>query len=171
MGLDDNEPIEYTRTGKIITPQDRALDKITLGVHVITTQWQDKPYGMTAAWVTRCSNEPYLVAVNVWEQNFSHDMFKKSGVYAINVLSQGQEELAIHFGRQSGRDIDKFKDVFWRPAESGSPILYQDALAYIDCRVADSLKVGDHTLFVGQVIKAEILKKLEPLVYDRRSYP
>ena len=129
--ISENEnPVEYSRSGKLITPLDRALDKITCGVAVITTHWNEKPYGMTAAWFTRSSNEPYLMTVSVWNENFTHDMLLKSKIFATNILGESQRELAIHFGRQSGRDIDKFAGLSYRTEKSGSPILNKDATVF-----------------------------------------
>ncbi len=167
----NEEPLEYSRGGKIITPQDKALDKITHGVAVITTCWNDKPYGMTAAWFARASNEPYLMTVSVWNENCTHDVLLKSGIFAANILGETKKEFAIHFGRQSGRQVDKFSQVPYRTEVSGSPILYKDAIAYMDCRIANNLKAGDHTIFLGEIFKADFLNKEDPLIYDRRDYP
>jgi flavin reductase (DIM6/NTAB) family NADH-FMN oxidoreductase RutF len=171
MSSKNENRIEYTRYGKLITPQDKALDKITCGVAVITTHWNEKPYGMTAAWFTRSSNEPYLMTVSVWNENFTHDILLESKIFATNILSENQRELVIHFGRQSGRDIDKFADVRYRPEKSGSPILYQDAIAYMDCRTVNNMKAGDHTIFLGEILQAAILSDQVPLIYDRQDYP
>jgi flavin reductase (DIM6/NTAB) family NADH-FMN oxidoreductase RutF len=165
------ESIEYTRTGKPITPTDRALDKILSGLAVITTCCEKTPYGMTAAWFTRASNEPYMVTVSVWEKNYTHEKLLQSNNYAINILSEKKKDLAVHFGRQSGRDIDKFLNIAYQVGESGAPILIEDCLAYLDCRIVDSMNAGDHTIFLGRVVKAEILKEHDPLVYDRRDFP
>ena len=163
--------VEYTRSGKLITPIDRALDKITCGVAVITTHWDEKPYGMTAAWFTRSANEPYLMTVSVWNENFSHDILLKSKIFAVNILGENQQELAIHFGRQSGRDIDKFTGIRYRTEKSGSPILYKDAVAYMDCRTVNSMNAGDHTIFLGKILQAAVLRQEVPLIYDRKDYP
>ncbi len=171
MNSRDEGPIEYSRTGKTITPLDKALDKISHGVAAITTYWDEKPYGMAAAWFTRASNEPYLMTVSVWQENFTHDVFLKSHVFAANILGENKQKLAIHFGRQSGRDIDKFSHITYRTEVTGSPILYKDAIAYMDCRIVDTLKAGDHTIFLGQILQAAILNEDNPLIYNRKDYP
>ena len=171
MVSEKEEQIEYSRTGKIITPLDKALDKITHGVAIITTYWDDQPYGMTAAWFTRASNQPYLMTVSVLNKNFTHDVLLKSGIFAANILGERKKEFAIHFGRQSGRNVNKFSQVDYRIELSGSPILYKDALAYVDCRIGNTLKAGDHTILLGEVLQAAILRDEDPLIYDRKDYP
>ena len=168
---ENNEMIEYSRTGKVITPLDKALDKIVNGVAIITTSLGKTPYGMTAAWFTRASNEPYLVTVSVWKKNFTHENIQKSRIYAINILDESKKDLAVHFGRQSGRDVNKFKQIVYRNGKSGSPILYMDAMAYVDCQVVKTLEAGDHTIFLGQVLQAETISPHNHLVYNRKDFP
>ena len=162
---------EYSTTGKLITPLDRALDKIVHGVAIITTCVNGKPYGMAAAWVTRASNEPYLVSVSVWKENLTHEKIQKSGVYAINILDESKKHLAIHFGRHPGRDVNKFEQIVYRKGKSGSPILYMDAVAYVDCQVIKAIEAGDHTILLGQVLQAEIMRPHHPMIYARKDYP
>ena len=168
--MDKEEEIEYSRTGKIITPLDRALDKILHGIGIVTTSLARRPYGMTATWFTRVSNSPYLVIVSVWQKNFTHDNIARSRVYAINILGERERDLATQFGSESGRDVDKFRQVVYRIGKTGSPILYQDAIAYIDCQVVDTMEAGDHTIFLGQVVEAAILSPQDPQVYHRKDY-
>lgn len=167
----NENPNEYSSSGKLITPHDKALDKITCGVAVITTHWNEKPCGMTAAWFMRSSNEPCLMTVSVWNENFTHDILLESKIFATNILGESHRELAIHFGRQSGRDIDKFKDVRYRTEKSGSPILYKEAIAYMDCRTVNTMNAGDHTIFLGEILQAAILSEEVPLIYHRQDYP
>lgn len=142
---------------------------ITNGVYVITAQWQGRLNGMAAAWVTRISADPVLVAVAIWQKNLTHAFIKGSQNFAINVLAEGQQELGRKFGRCSGRTVDKFAGVPYRPGHTGSPIL-QEALAYLDCRVIFEKTFGDHTLFVGEVVEEGIQHKGEPLVYRHEDY-
>jgi len=54
--------------------------------------------------------------------------------------------------------------------KTGAPIL-KDCLAFMDCRVHGSLEVGDHTIFVGEILDSGFQKAGEPLIYDRLDYP
>jgi flavin reductase (DIM6/NTAB) family NADH-FMN oxidoreductase RutF len=166
-----SETVEFSRTGKQINATDMALDRLVSGVAIVTTCYERMPYGMTAAWFARASNEPYMVTVSVWGKNFTHEKMILSRNYAINILDEHSKDLAVHFGRQSGRDVDKFANIPYRLGESGAPILFKDCLAYIDCRMVDSMKAGDHTIFLGHVLRAEILVQHDSLVYNRKDFP
>jgi flavin reductase (DIM6/NTAB) family NADH-FMN oxidoreductase RutF len=164
----------YTRSGKRITTADRTLDLLLDGVTVVTTVYQGRFYGLSVAWVTRVSGANHLVLAVVAHNSHTHRFIKQSGVFAMNVLGEDQTDVARHFGRQTGTDVDKFKrqDHYWETRQTGAPILL-DALGYLDCGVVAAYDPpgGDHTLFVGDVLDASILRPGHPLIYRRQDYP
>ena len=163
--------IEYSGRGKKITELGRVLDRIVHGLAVITTLSENKPYGMTASWFSRVSNCPYMVSVSIWKENYTYQKILQSRVYAINILNGSGKALALHFGHRSGRTFDKFVGISYRRAESGSPIIIEDVNAYIDCSLVDVMDAGDHTIFLGKVLKAEMIKSCEePLIYHREDF-
>ncbi len=164
-----NEEKEYTSTGREVTLIDRVFDQMVRGVVVITTRLRDKLNGMSACWVNRSAEQPFLVMASVWKKNFSHDLIKESRVFAVHVLRSDQVDVARHFGKQSGREVDKFAQVSYRIGKTGSPIL-TDCLAYLDCLVLRSTESGDHTIFVGEVQDADFVIRGEPLIFQRRDY-
>ncbi|HEX9675888.1 MAG TPA: flavin reductase family protein, partial [Anaerolineales bacterium] len=153
----------YTRSGKRITVTDRVLDCMLDGVTVVTTAYEGRYWGLSVAWVSRIAgSEPLVVAV-VAHSSHTHGFIQKAGVFAMNILAEDQVEVARHFGRQTGREVDKFKrqDHYWEVRTTGAPILL-DALGYLDCRVVDVYDPpgGDHTLFIGRVVDAGRLREV-----------
>jgi len=158
-----------TRLGREITDIDRAFDVQVRGVMVLTTRWGEKLNGMSAAWISRAAEQPFLVMVSVYKENYSHDLIKKSRAFAVNYLKDGQQNLAIHFGKQSGRGVDKFLKVSYFMDQTGAPIL-KDCLAYLDCRVLEELGSGDHTIFLGEVLSGRVLAEGRGLQYQLADY-
>jgi flavin reductase (DIM6/NTAB) family NADH-FMN oxidoreductase RutF len=163
------EEIETTRQGRAITDIDRAFNVQVRGVVVITTTWGQKLNGMSAAWVSRASEQPFLVMASVYKKNYSHDLIHKSGIFAVNYLRQGQQRLAIHFGKQSGREVDKFLKVPYFAEKTGAPIL-KDCLAYLDCGVIDRMDSGDHTIFLGEVLSGRVIASGRGLEFELKDY-
>jgi len=83
------EKKEFTRTGREVTVADRVMDKIVKGVAVITTKSGGKINGMAAAWFNRVSEQPFLMMVSIWKENYTHDLIRMSGVFAINIMAEG----------------------------------------------------------------------------------
>ena len=150
--------------------QEVAFTALVHGVYVVTTRLDEKVNGMTAAWVSQVSLKPLLVMVSVAPPRYSHTLIKESGVFAINVLTGEQVELAKRFGYKSGRQIDKFAGLNWITAVTGAPILPQ-AYAYLDLKLVHSFVAGDHTLFVGEVVAAKILHpQSQPLIFKKTDF-
>jgi flavin reductase (DIM6/NTAB) family NADH-FMN oxidoreductase RutF len=138
--------------------------RLTTGVYVIGVAHQGRSNAFTAAWVTQVSFDPLLVGLSVNPENFSRSLLHQSRIFTVNVLKKGQLDLARHFGTQSGRDVDKLTGQRWREGALGTPIL-SDAAAYLDCRVVDLVRAGDHELILGEPVGGEVLDNADPMVY------
>lgn len=150
--------------------QEIVSKGITHGVYIVTVRTKEKINGMTAAWVSQVSFQPLLLMVSIAPARFTHNLIKEAGFFAINTLDKNMHDLAVTFGFKSGRKIDKFQNVPYFDAPNGSPII-KNALAFFECKVKDTFVAGDHTLFIGEVVAAELLKKdLEPLVFKWEDY-
>jgi len=160
---------ETTRMGRAITDIDRAFNVQVRGVMVITTRWGQKLNGMSAAWVSRASEQPFLVMASVYKKNYSHDLIQNSRIFAVNYLREGQQNLAIHFGKQSGREVDKFLKVPYFTEKTGAPIL-KDCLAYLDCGVIKQMDSGDHTIFLGEVLSGRVNAAGRGLQFELKDY-
>ncbi|MBF0344463.1 MAG: flavin reductase family protein [Nitrospirae bacterium] len=137
--------------------QDVIAKGVMLGVYIVTVKSKDKVNGMTATWVSQVSFNPTMMMVSLAPERYTNELVKESGYFALNVLSEEQTDVAKHFGLKSGRDADKLANVGYSAAPNGSPIL-DSSLAYIECKVSDIFKAGDHELFVGNVVAAKMLK-------------
>jgi flavin reductase (DIM6/NTAB) family NADH-FMN oxidoreductase RutF len=150
--------------------QDIVTKAISHGIYVITVRTKEKINGMTAAWVSQVSLNPIMLMVSIAPARHTHDLIKESGYFAINTMSEDQKNLVRHFGFKSGRKVDKFEGLSYFDAPKGSPVL-KEALAFFECRLADTFKAGDHTLFIGEVFTAKLLKDdKKPLIFHWEDY-
>ena len=147
-----------------------VFDALVHGVYVVTTRLEDVVNGMTAAWVSQVSLKPLLVMVAVAPSRYSHDLIKKSGLFAINVLDRDQADLGKRFGFKSGRQVDKFAGLSLTTGTTGAPILPQ-AYAYLELKLRETFSAGDHTLLVGEVVAAKVLHpQTQPLVFKKSDF-
>lgn len=137
-------------------PIEALFRQLSLGVYVVGAAHNDRRDAFTAAWVMQVSYRPLLLAVSIHPEHASYALVKDARAFTVNVLKQGQLEVARRFGTRSGRELDKLAGVSWHPARSGAPIL-DDALAYFDCELTDSVPAGDHELVVGRVADGRII--------------
>jgi flavin reductase (DIM6/NTAB) family NADH-FMN oxidoreductase RutF len=139
--------------------------RLTLGVYVVGVADKQRQDAFTAAWIMQVSFEPLLLAVSINPDNASYELLHASGGFTVNVLKQGQLELARRFGTKSGREENKLAGMRARRGRTGAPIL-DEALAYFDCELTSRSRAGDHELVLGRVLAGEILdRQAVPLTY------
>jgi flavin reductase (DIM6/NTAB) family NADH-FMN oxidoreductase RutF len=139
--------------------------RLSYGVYVVGVAAGERRDGFTAAWVMQASFDPLVLALSINSSNASYELLHAGGGFTVNVLKQGQLDLARRFGTRSGRNEDKLAGIRWIPGRSGAPILEQ-ALAYFDCELAGRHRAGDHELVLGRVVDGKILDPgAAPLTY------
>ena len=146
-----------------------AMRHLTHGVYVLGTRRGREQTAMTASWVAQTSERPPTVAVAVRDNRYTHDVIMESGTFSLSVLREDQVNVATHFAETSGEYHNKLRGIPFDLAPSGAPVLL-DCLAYLDCRVLDTARAGDHTVFIGEVITGESYGRDYPLVYDASEY-
>ncbi|MBU2664071.1 flavin reductase [Actinoplanes bogorensis] len=139
-----------------------VVGHLASGVTVITTDTGDIRYGMTASSVTSLSADPPMMLACLNNSVPTAGAVTSSGRYAVNVLGDGQGELARQFASPS---TDKFRGVAVHPGTLGLPLL-SDALAHIECEVAERVTGGTHTIFLGRV-RSATAGNGQPLTYFR----
>ncbi|MDQ3862048.1 MAG: flavin reductase family protein [Actinomycetota bacterium] len=146
-----------------------ALRHLTHGVYVMGTRRGRQYNAMTASWVMQTSERPPSVAVAVRSDRYTHDIVLESGTFALSVLREDQVDVATHFADTSGEYHDKLQGIPYGLTPGGSPFLL-DCLAYLDCKVIDRARAGDHTVVVGEVTASDTLDESYPLIYDPSEY-
>lgn len=137
-------------------------------VSIITTSDGGRRYGMTATAVCSATADPPAVLVCVNRSTTTHDAIARSGVFCVNVLRHEDQDLSgVFSGAQKGEG--RFKPEHWTHLATGAPVLI-DSLVAFDCRVANSMVHGTHTVYVGEVEQVRIGKKGKPLLYAEGQY-
>jgi flavin reductase (DIM6/NTAB) family NADH-FMN oxidoreductase RutF len=146
-----------------------ALRYLTHGVYVLGTRRGRQSNAMTASWAMQTSERPPCVAVAVRGDRYTHDIVLESETFALSVLRDDQVDVATHFADTSGEYHDKLQGIPYGLTPGGSPFLL-DCLAYLDCKVIDRARAGDHTVVVGEVTASDTLDESYPLIYDPSEY-
>ena len=145
--------------------QRQIMGRFATGVTVVTTRYGEQISGMTANAVMSLSLDPPLIVVSVDCKSNMHGHLTQGQCYAINVLKYDQEALSRRFAKPGPKD---FSDLNLTVAETGAPI-FVDALAYVDCRVVEVARAGDHDMFIGEPVAGETYDG-EPLIFYSGQY-
>jgi len=147
----------------------RVISHFASGVTVLTTAVNGRLHGMTANALCSLSLEPTQILICVDHKAHLLRELEEAGRFAVNILSAGQEELSRLFAVTAGPEEGRLRGAAYRIGPNGSPLL-EGALAYLECDVADRCPGGDHTIFVGSVVGAEVLSDGPPLLFFQSKY-
>ena len=143
-----------------------ALRHCSYGLYVIGSRSGDRLNGQIANTVFQVTSDPPTIAVSINRENLTHELIDESRVFTATILSQNTPLPFIgRFGFKSGRELDKLQGINHRLGEAGAPIVLDHGLGYLEARVIDRIEVGTHTIFVGQIVGADILTEGEPMTY------
>jgi flavin reductase (DIM6/NTAB) family NADH-FMN oxidoreductase RutF len=133
-----------------------ALRAINYGLYVLTAKDGDELAAAGVNWLTQASFEPPLVAAAVKSDNDSHRLIESTGVFAVNVLGKDQLDIGKAFFRTSKVEGETINGHRFEPGpETGCPLIVE--LPYwFECRVTDTIKRGDHTVFVAETVSAGV---------------
>lgn len=146
------------------------LRKIPHGLYICGVRDGEEMNGFTASWLMQSSFNPPLIVNCVKQDSISHAMIKKTGIFAISFLENGQKDLAAQFFKPKRRVGNKFEEVeFYEGEETRCPII-KDSLGYVECKVVGTVEEGDHTVFVSEVIGAGIHRQGEPLLLETTGW-
>ncbi|MDA3893341.1 MAG: flavin reductase [Salinivirgaceae bacterium] len=145
----------------------KALFKISYGLYLVSSGDKNKGNGFISNTVFQVTSEPAKFAACCNKNNYSADIIKNTGAFAASIL---QQETASNiygtFGYKSGKDVDKMKGMDIIYGKTGVPIVKNDAIAYIECKVVETIDLGSHLMFIGELVQSEVLdENNEPLTY------
>jgi len=145
----------------------KAFFKLSYGLYILSTCWQDKQNGCVINTAVQVTSSPACISVAVSKDNYTNELIKNSKVFVVTALSKNADmKLISEFGFKSGRDVDKFKSFNTNITENGIKYVTDDIVSVFNCKVINSVDMGTHTIFVGEVTDAKILRDEEALTYE-----
>ncbi len=147
-----------------------AFYALSYGIYVVGASYQERLFGYIANTAFQVTADPPRIAISCHKNNRTHQAILESGYFSLSVLHiEASKNLISTFGYQSDENMDKFAGFIHMIGSTASPILLEDSIAYFECRVIKEVDLGTHHLFIGDVIRGELLKEdREPLTY--RAY-
>jgi flavin reductase (DIM6/NTAB) family NADH-FMN oxidoreductase RutF len=127
----------------------------------------DEFFGMTINSFTSVSLNPHLVSFCIDNKSANLKFFKKNQYFSLNVLSQQQKGLASAFATPKNSSKWNVEPYFF--GQKGNPI-FQNSLAFFECKKHRVIKAGDHHIIIGEVIDLGKINESEPLIYYRGKY-
>ncbi len=160
---------DATATGEGADQLRAAMRAWTSGVTVVTATYNGEQHGMTVSSFTSISLAPPMIIVSLQTASRTHDMVAKANAFGVTILAAAQQELAERFADQQATMEERLDGLATETLVTGAPLI-AGGLAYLDCRVRQSVAAGMNTLFLAEVVAVRADDHDEPLVYHDRAY-
>jgi flavin reductase (DIM6/NTAB) family NADH-FMN oxidoreductase RutF/rubredoxin len=144
-----------------------ALFRITYGLYIVSSGDKNSGNGFISNTVFQVTAEPIRFAACCSKNNYTTEFIRETGTFAVSVLHKDTApEIFGRFGYKSGKEIDKLEGMKVIYGETGVPIVLNDCMAYIECRVVQTVEVGTHIIFIGELVQSEMTdESKEPITY------
>lgn len=144
----------------------QALGQFATGVTIVTTAGPDEaPIGVTANSFNSVSLDPPLVLWSLSASAYSRIAFESAQHFCVHVLAASQDSLSQKF---ADRGANKFDGLKWVRGVGSVPML-EEFVARFQCRTTQQYPVGDHIVFVGEVLQFDKADR-RPLVFHGGRY-
>lgn len=142
----------------------KAFYNLSYGVYLCSSWDEGRPVGCVANSAMQITSNPATLAVSLNHDNYTNACVKKTGYFAIAILAEDSNPLLIgKFGFFSSKEKNKFAEFPY--AVRGKLPVVDDCLAWISCKVIDTMETATHTVFLGEVIDAGVLRQGAPMTY------
>ncbi len=149
--------------------------KFVTNIGLVTSNGPFGPDIMSAEWTHQISYSPGLIAVFIRASDATYENIKKTNEFGVNLCATDQTTLASVAGNYTGKDYDKIgalKELgfeFYQANKINVPMV-KGAAMNAECKVIKSLPIGDHVMFVGEVIEASNNAGKESLAYYKGKF-
>ncbi len=134
---------------------NRVTWKIPNALALVGSAHDGERNGMTTSWITQLSMEPVLIGIGVDNTAVTHRLISASGAFSVNLWDAENTRVFVKFSKPANDDGTTLNDRPVSTVATGAPI-FDEAIAWMDCVVRDTLDLGTHTLFVGEIVAASI---------------
>lgn len=113
---------------------------------------------ITLAWTTPISRHPPLLLIGMAPKSYSHELIAGPREFVVNIPTMDIVKETLFCGRRTGRIHDKFEETGLTPlpAKMIRPPIIKECVAHLECKLHQQISMGDHTLFVGEVLTAYV---------------
>ena len=144
-----------------------AMFSMSYGLYVVSAGTDEQKSGCVINTAVQVTATPIRLSVAVNKENVTADVIKAAGAFAVTAIDQTADMPFIgNFGFRTSANYDKFEKYEMALTEAGTPYCPEHACAMYDCKLIDTVDVGTHYLFIGEVVQTEKLSAETPLTYS-----
>ncbi len=152
----------------------KAFHAFSYGLFLLASQADGRDNACIVNTAIQAASKPRQVSVACIKGSCTQETIAASNRFCVSVLDESTPlEYFEHFGMKSGHDIEKCvasDDASIpgaNPSRTESGLVFEkSAIAFFDCSVVESIDMGSHVMYVGEVVEARRLSDKAPITYD-----
>ncbi|MEM6449706.1 MAG: diflavin flavoprotein [Cyanobacteria bacterium P01_D01_bin.105] len=149
---------------------EKAMGRLVGSLCIVTAQQGNISSAMLASWVAQATFSPPGFTVAVAKERAVEGLMHTGNQFVLNILAEGKHLGPMkHFLKPFGPGEDRFEGVETRETEDGQKIL-EEAIAYLECTVANRMDCGDHWVVYATVNGGEVIDdKAKTAIHHRKT--
>ena len=132
---------------------NRVTWSIPTALALVGSRAGDRWNAMTTSWITQVAMEPVLVGIGVDKKAVTHGLIVQGGSFSINLWSAEDTRTFVKFSKPDTKEGMQLNGRPIREGVTGAPI-FEEAVAWMDLRLWESVDCGSHTFFIGEIVDA-----------------
>ncbi len=134
---------------------NRVTFKIPNALVLVGSRAGDEWNGMTTSWVTQVAQEPVLIGIGVDSVAVTHRLIADGGSFTVNLWNAENTRPFVKFSKPAIKEGMALNGYPIREGSTGAPI-FEDAIAWMECEVRQTIDCGSHSFFIGELVDAGV---------------
>jgi flavin reductase (DIM6/NTAB) family NADH-FMN oxidoreductase RutF len=134
---------------------NRVTWKIPNALALVGSRAGDERNAMTTSWISQLSMEPVLIGIGVDNSAVTHRLIADGRCFTVNFWDSDDTRVFVKFSKPASYEDGTLNGRAVSEAATGAPV-FDEAIAWMDCEVRQSIDLGTHTLFIGELMAAAI---------------
>lgn len=144
----------------------KAFFKMSYGLYIVSTHYEGKDYGCIVNTLTQVTSTPAQMSVTINKENCTADIINKSGYFTATPLTiDAPMTLIGTFGFKTSLTCNKFEGLEFARDDNQIAYVTQNTNAVFSMKVNNTVDVGTHNIYVGEVLDAKTLSDAESMTY------
>ena len=127
-------------------------------VVLVSSLFGNRPALTPIAWHMPVSDDPPIIALEIWKDHFAHKAILKTGDFVVNIPPSSMVDIVRKLGSVSGAKVDKFKKfgLKMKKAHSVRSPRLGGAIGVLECKLRrDAPLLKKYSVVLGDVVWAE----------------
>ena len=142
------------------------MARLPAGVVVVSTRLGDEYRALTASSLVSISLDPPMVLVGLEHQSQTRAAILETRAFNVSLLTRSQEFIADRLAGRAPAIDRRWSSLPHRLGSNGIPLV-EGSAAWLECRVEQTHRAGDHDVFIASVEAAGIGEGDPLILWDR----